>query len=109
MSHAFAVRAVVAAMLLVAAAALASSPKPAADAMQKGRELYTSFCARCHGIGMVTTGASFDLRTFPRDQRERFERSVTQGLRAMPAWGATFRPDELESLWLYISRSGAGS
>ncbi len=73
----------------------------------QGKSLYTSFCARCHGVNMVTTGTSFDLRSFPKDQRERFERSVTQGLRAMPAWGTTFKPDELESLWLYVSTSGS--
>jgi hypothetical protein len=28
---------------------------------------------------------------------------VTQGVRAMPAWGARFREDELDSLWLYVS------
>jgi mono/diheme cytochrome c family protein len=84
--------------------ALAPAAEPSAE---RGRSLYTSYCARCHGVNMVTTGASFDLRTFPKDQRERFERSVTQGLRAMPAWGNTLSADELASLWLYVSSSHA--
>jgi cytochrome c55X len=79
-----------------------------ADAPPQGKQLYMSYCARCHGMNMVTTGASFDLRSFPKDQRERFDRSVTQGLRAMPAWGTTLEPDELQALWLYVS-SGGGS
>jgi cytochrome c55X len=87
------------------AAAADGGPAPT---VAQGRQLYTSFCARCHGVNMVNTGASFDLRSFPKDQRERFERSVTQGLRAMPAWGTTFQPDELQALWLYVS-SGGGS
>lgn len=87
----------------------ATAPVPSVTAAvgsaAQGRSLYTSFCARCHGMNMVTTGASFDLRSFPKDQRERFERSVSQGLRAMPAWGNTLKPDELASLWLYVSSS----
>ena len=87
----------------------ATSPAPpatvAVGSAAQGRSLYTSFCARCHGMNMVTTGASFDLRSFPKDQRDRFERSVSQGLRAMPAWGNMLKPDELASLWLYVSGS----
>ncbi len=102
------VRALAAALLLaspaLAPAQQAAVPVPSAA---QGKSLYTSFCARCHGMNMVTTGVSFDLRSFPRDQRERFERSVTKGLRAMPAWGTTFKPEELESLWLYVSSSGS--
>lgn len=88
------------ALLIALAAAL---PAAAADDAAAGRQLYTSFCARCHGMNMVTTGASFDLRSFPKDQRERFVRSVTQGLRAMPAWGTTLKPEDLDALWLYVS------
>ena len=94
--------AVLCASLLPWSAATAQAPEGGASAAQ-GRSLYTSYCARCHGVNMVNTGASFDLRSFPKDQRERFERSVTQGLRAMPAWGTTFQPDELASLWLFVS------
>ena len=79
-------------------------PRSAAEAAARGRQIYTSFCARCHGIDMATTGAAFDLRTFPVGEKERFVRSVTQGLRAMPAWGERFKPDELDALWAYVTR-----
>lgn len=69
----------------------------------KGRQLYTSFCARCHGVNMVTTGAAFDLRNFPSDQPERFERSVNQGVRAMPAWGAILKPADVQALWHFVT------
>lgn len=82
-----------------------TDPKPSAKA---GQQLYTSYCARCHGLAMVSNGSTFDLRSFPKDQRERFERSVTQGLRAMPAWGSIFKPEDVQALWLYVS-SGSGS
>lgn len=69
----------------------------------QGKQLYTSFCARCHGVNMVNTGVSFDLRTFPQHDKERFLRSVSKGLRAMPAWEGRLDTEELESLWLYVS------
>jgi cytochrome c55X len=68
----------------------------------QGRKLYVSYCARCHGVEMVTTGAAYDLRRFPADQKERFERSVLQGVRAMPAWSGTLAPAEVNALWAYL-------
>lgn len=70
--------------------------------MQKGRELY-SFCACCHGVNMVNTGAAADLRQFPLDQQERFDLSVNNGLRAMPAWGSVLKPAEVQAIWSYVT------
>ena len=57
---------------------------------------------------MVSSGAGFfDLRTFPSDQKARFVSSVTNGKRALPAWGSILKPDEIESLWAYVSTGGA--
>lgn len=82
----------------------AAQPAGAPPSVEKGRQLYNSYCARCHGLNMAATGAAaFDLRTLPPDQRERFERSVNEGLRAMPAWGAILKPGDLEALWMYVT------
>jgi mono/diheme cytochrome c family protein len=96
----------------VAFAQAASAPPAAAGSepgaaslvsVTLGRRAYTSYCARCHGLNLVVTGgAFFDLRTFPRDDKERFLRSVRQGTRAMPAWQGIVKPEEMESIWLYI-------
>ena len=75
---------------------------PAANAREAGRKLYINACQRCHGINLVTNGIGFDLRTFPQAERERFVRSVTDGLRAMPAWGNTMKPEQIELIWGYI-------
>ena len=75
---------------------------PAADAREAGRKLYINACQRCHGINLVTNGIGFDLRTFPQAERERFVRSVTNGLRAMPAWGNTMKSEQIELIWGYI-------
>jgi mono/diheme cytochrome c family protein len=70
---------------------------------EAGRKAYTSYCVRCHGINLaVGSSAFYDLRTFPKDDKARFVESVTQGKRAMPAWGTTLKPGELEALWVYI-------
>jgi cytochrome c55X len=77
-------------------------PASAEDETQPGRALYTSYCARCHGVNMVNTGAATDLRKFPKDERERFERSVNQGVRAMPAWGEILKPNDVQQIWRYV-------
>jgi mono/diheme cytochrome c family protein len=81
-----------------AAQADAGAPSP-----ERGRKLYQSYCARCHGVNMVNVGgAAFDLRTLTAEERERFERSVTQGVRAMPAWGGILQPADIQALWSYV-------
>lgn len=76
----------------------------AADVSQVdlGRRTYTSMCARCHGLNLVSNGIGFDLRTFPAHDKERFVRSVTKGLRAMPAWEGIVKPEQIDAIWAYI-------
>jgi len=93
--------------LAASALALAGAAAPAladeAALAEVGRKTYTSFCVRCHGINLVVSGgAFFDLRRFPKDDKARFVRSVTQGLRAMPAWGGTLKPEQIDAIWAYI-------
>lgn len=95
--------AALAALLLIPAVVVAGN-EPVAEPAPVGRALYTSYCARCHGVNMVNTGAAFDLRNFPTDQQERFERSVKQGLRAMPAWGSILEPTDVLALWAYVTK-----
>lgn len=95
-------RGVILAALVLGSGATAANP-PAAEALAaQGRKVYTSLCARCHGVDMVTTGAAYDLRRFPADQKERFERSVMQGVRAMPAWASALAPGDIDALWAYL-------
>jgi cytochrome c55X len=73
------------------------------DLAARGRQIYTSKCSHCHGINMASTGSGFfDLRTFPADDKPRFVSSVTNGKRAMPAWGAILKPEDIEFLWAYV-------
>ena len=80
----------------------APAASASASEVEAGRRLYVSACQRCHGINLVTAGIGFDLRTFPQSEKKRFVRSVTDGVRAMPAWGTTLKPEQLELLWAYL-------
>ena len=81
-----------------------AAPTPGEISVAQGKSLYRSYCTRCHGLNMVSVGSAFfDLRTFPHDDKPRFVNSVTNGKRAMPAWGGTLSPVEIDHLWAYVS------
>lgn len=85
------------------AAAVARTPAQQA-AVDLGRRTYLGLCLRCHGANLVPAGGGgIDLRRFPADGRERFNKAVTQGLRAMPAFGTTVSPAQLDGLWAYVA------
>ena len=93
---------------LAAVPSLCSADDPAlapaeGTSVAAGRRAYTSSCARCHGINLVSTrSAFFDLRTFPKDEKDRFMASVMNGKRQMPAWGGILKPEAIQSIWLYF-------
>ena len=95
-------RRVALAVVLVAAWAAAGAQEAGSDPTEAGRKIYVSSCQRCHGINLATNGIGFDLRTFPQQDKERFLRSVTNGVRAMPAWGGTLKPEQIDLIWAYI-------
>jgi mono/diheme cytochrome c family protein len=78
-----------------------TAPFPTAQ-IDKGAETFAAYCSPCHGPHMEYPGGSFDLRTFPPDQRARFVNSVTKGKNNMPPWGDLFAADDIEALWAYV-------
>src|SRR5207249_623040 len=85
--------------------ALVAAPLAAAadgERAEAGRKLYVGACQRCHGIALASNGIGLDLRTFPQHDKERFVRSVTNGVRAMPAWGGTLSSEQIDLIWAYI-------
>jgi mono/diheme cytochrome c family protein len=90
------------AFTLIAAGPVAGAQQAAPAQAEAGRQIYVSSCQRCHGINLATNGIGFDLRTFPQNDKERFLRSVTNGLRAMPAWGSTLKPEQMDLIWAYM-------
>ena len=89
-------------------AAVPAVPPPDPAALAQGHRLYKDLCQKCHGVDMVSPGGGFfDLRTFPADGKARFVEAVTNGKRAMPAWGGVLKPAEIDRLWAYVSSGGA--
>jgi mono/diheme cytochrome c family protein len=97
-----------AAVALSCAAAAAQSPPDGStpQPVDAGARIYAVNCSPCHGTRMQDAESAFDLRKFPRDQRERFVNSIVRGKNQMPAWGDMFKPDEIDALWAYVTRDG---
>ncbi len=91
------------ALLVMAGPAAHAQQDAPVDPAEAGRKVYVYSCQRCHGIRLASMGIGFDLRPFPKDDKARFQRSVTNGTeRGMPAWGKVLKPGQLEQLWAYI-------
>jgi mono/diheme cytochrome c family protein len=76
--------------------------------VEQGRALYAHRCSHCHGFNMVSAGTvTYDLRSFPRDQEDRFLESVVNGKNdRMPPWGDVLSLDEIEAIWAYVLSRG---
>jgi len=96
-------RSIALATALAAACWAAGAQDAPLEPAEAGRKIYISSCQRCHGINLASNGIGFDLRTIPPDDKARFLRSVTNGLRAMPPWGATLQPEQMDLIWAYIA------
>ena len=93
-----------AAMLTPEASADPAATSTTEALYKKGKTSYRKRCARCHGVNMMSPGVGvFDLRNFPRDDKARFVNSVLNGKNAMPSWGAVLKPEDIDSLWLYVT------
>ena len=91
--------AIAAAMALATAAAQDFPPQQ----IEAGAKLFARNCSPCHGPRMQDPESAFDLRKFPRDERERFVASVTRGKNQMPPWGDLLTPEEVTALWAYVT------
>ena len=92
--------------ILMAWLALFTAPAGAQDhpLLKAGEEAYNFMCAKCHGKHLVNPGtSSFDLRSFPQDQKQRFFDSVNNGKGDMPAWADVLLEGELDALWVYVA------
>jgi mono/diheme cytochrome c family protein len=72
------------------------------EQIRLGADIYQLNCSPCHGPQLHGEESAFDLRTFPRNARERFITSVTKGRNQMPPWGGLLKPEEIEALWAYV-------
>ena len=89
-------------LMLVSVLAAAQAVTPAQIAT--GGEVYALHCATCHGNRMKNPEWAIDLATIPKDDRQRFIQSVTNGRGSMPPWGDVLKVPEIEALWAYFSQ-----
>ena len=92
----------IAAALACAAAAAQDRPRFTPEQIKSGADIYERNCSPCHGSRMQDPQRAFDLRKFPRGERERFILSVSRGKNQMPPWGGMLKPEDIEALWAYV-------
>ncbi len=90
-------------LALVSAAAVAQNAAVTPAQINAGSETYATYCATCHGRRMKNPEWAIDLATIPKDDRQRFIQSVTNGKNSMPPWGDVLKANEIEALWAYFS------
>ncbi len=73
------------------------------DKVKYGSELYEQACLHCHGVNMETSGTTYDLRTFPKHEKERFISSVVDGKGEMPAWGNKLSKEDIHAIYEYVT------
>jgi mono/diheme cytochrome c family protein len=93
---------IVSAVLAMIGLAGAQEARVAPEQVKRGAEVYALNCSPCHGPRLYGEESAFDLRQFPRDERERFIASVTRGRNQMPSWGELLKREEIEALWAYV-------
>jgi mono/diheme cytochrome c family protein len=70
--------------------------------IEAGETVYNTYCATCHGDGLINSGQTFDLRRLEAGARARFENSVLGGKGQMPPWKGVLTSEEIDQLWHYI-------
>jgi len=89
---------------------------PDAEALSKGKEVYTTFCIGCHGIGGEGDGQLYTSGLYPVKPRSLMSEAalklrdgeiyhtITLGFGSMGAHGSQILPDDRWKLVLYINK-----
>jgi mono/diheme cytochrome c family protein len=78
-----------------------------ADEVEEGRALYHEVCFTCHGRDMLNPGLAFDLRKFPKNDKQRFFNAVLKGTpKGMPPWEQQLSAQDIDALWAYVKSGG---
>ena len=75
-----------------------------AETVQKGRDLYHTYCVFCHGLAAVGGGAIKDLRFMSAERHKSFVGIVSNGLanKGMPDYQGELTADEIKLIQAYI-------
>jgi mono/diheme cytochrome c family protein len=67
-----------------------------------GENVYNTYCAVCHGDGLVSTGQFPNLRRLTANARAKFDDTVHNGKNQMPPWKDVLSDAQIDQLWHYI-------
>ena len=85
-----------------------SDPKPTADdPSAKGLEIYSMYCAACHGAtdsGIDSPSNLFDRNWYHGGERAEIEKTIRKGVmeKGMPAWAQMIPDEEIQSVIAYL-------
>jgi mono/diheme cytochrome c family protein len=96
------VKATIASVLLSAAAASAQDAMVDKAAVEAGETVYNTYCAVCHGDGLVSTGQFPNLRRLTANDRAKFDTTVRNGRNQMPPWKDVLSNTEIDEVWTFI-------
>ncbi|MBI5503837.1 MAG: PQQ-dependent dehydrogenase, methanol/ethanol family [Deltaproteobacteria bacterium] len=77
------------------------------ETLARGRALYSSHCARCHGVGVVSSGLYPDLRYSSAGVHTIFPRIVGDGLmaeRGMAPFSDVLGNDDIDAIHAYVTQ-----
>ncbi len=89
-------------MVLSAAAASAQDATADKHAIDAGETVYNTYCAVCHGDGLVSSGQFPNLRRLTASDRAKFDTTVHNGRNQMPPWKDVLSDAEIDELWAFI-------
>lgn len=75
------------------------------ERLQRGSELYHSYCSFCHGVLVVSGDGIIDLRRLPTPFHNNFDLIVRQGAMAtlgMPSFGDVLNEQDVEDIHAYV-------
>jgi quinohemoprotein ethanol dehydrogenase len=87
---------------LLSAAAGAQDAVADKLAVDAGETVYNTYCAVCHGDGLVSTGQFPNLRRLKANDRAKFNTTVRGGRNQMPPWNDVLSNTEIDQLWAFI-------
>jgi len=90
------------AFLLLAPCAVAPAAY-AQSAAAQGHALYSSLCARCHGVDLDNPQPNTpDLKSLKAGQHDLFVTMVENGKGEMPPWKGLLSPMQIRQIWAYV-------
>ena len=90
-------------LVSLASVGLAQEPAPPDKTkIEAGETVYGTYCAPCHGDGLVSTGQLPNLRRLTPGDRAKFESAVRDGRNQMPPWRGVLSDEQIDQIWAYI-------